>query len=90
MVLAPFRYLLSFMVFDRDLDLPQHLFVDLADCRAEGVDDIRGVPVEDAQKILMLEVFLRLHAAPGHEGVGDADGGGAAEGRPDVELIIAL
>lgn len=78
------------MVFDRDLNLPQHLFIDLTDRCAEGVDGIRGIPVEDAQKILMLEVFLRLHAAPGHERVGDADGGGAAEGRPYVKLIIFL
>ena len=38
----------------------------------------------------MLEVGSRLQTAAGHKRVGDADGGGVAERRPDVELIIFL
>ena len=38
----------------------------------------------------MLKVVFRLHAAAGHKSVGDADGGGVSELRPDVELIILL
>ena len=38
----------------------------------------------------MLKVVFRLQAAAGHEGVGDADGGGVSELRSDVELIILL
>ena len=32
--------------------------------------------------------FFRLQSAPGQEGVGDTDGGGAAKGCSYVELII--
>ena len=38
----------------------------------------------------MFKVVFRLQAAAGHEGVGDADGGGISELRSDVELIILL
>ena len=38
----------------------------------------------------MLKVVFRLQATAGHEGIGDADGGGVSELRPDVELIILL
>lgn len=38
----------------------------------------------------MLKVVFRLHPTAGHEGIGDADGGGVSELRPDVELIILL
>ena len=38
----------------------------------------------------MLKILLRLQPAPGQEGVGGAHGGGAAECRPNVELIIFL
>ncbi len=38
----------------------------------------------------MVVPFFRLQSAPGQEGVGDADGGGAAEGNSYVELIIFL
>ena len=34
--------------------------------------------------------FFRLQSAPGQEGVGDTDGGGASEGCSYVELIIFL
>ena len=64
--------------------------IDLADRRAEGGHRIGGIPVEDAQKILVLKILLRLHAASGQEGVGDADGCGVSESRSDVELIIFL
>ena len=38
----------------------------------------------------MLKILLRLQPAPGLECVGGAHGGGAAERRPNVELIIFL
>ena len=38
----------------------------------------------------MGEVFLRLQAAAGHEGVGDADSGGVAKRYLDVVVIIPL
>ena len=36
----------------------------------------------------MLKVVLRLQAAAGHQGIGDADGGGTSESHFDVEVII--
>ena len=38
----------------------------------------------------MLKVVLRLQAAAGHQGIGDADGGGTSESHFDVEVIILL
>lgn len=38
----------------------------------------------------MLEAVVRFKPAAGHERVGDADGGGALEGRSYVELIIPV
>ena len=38
----------------------------------------------------MLKIPLWLQPTPGQEGVSGAHGGGAAERRPDVELIIFL
>lgn len=38
----------------------------------------------------MLEIIVRFQAAAGHKGVGDADRGGIAERRSDIELIILL
>ena len=73
-----------------DFDLPQNLFVDLADRRAEGCYRARGVEIKDAEKILVLKVILRLHPAAGHEGVGDADHRGVFERHLDVVIIILL
>ena len=70
--------------------MPQHLFADLADRRSQGIGRVRCVPVKDVQKILMGVPFFRLQSASGQESVGDADGGGAAEGCSYVELIIFL
>ncbi len=38
----------------------------------------------------MLKVIFRLQAAAGHEGKGDADGGGVSELLSDVKRIILL
>ena len=73
-----------------DFDLPQNLFIDLADRRAEGCHRARGVEIKDAEKILVFKVILRLHPAAGHEGVGDADRRGVFERHLDVVIIILL
>ena len=73
-----------------DFDLPQNLFIDLADRRAESRYRARGVEIKDAEKVLVLKVVLRLHAAAGHEGVGDADRRGVFERHLDVVIIILL
>ncbi|MGX8711691.1 MAG: hypothetical protein ACQGTM_15770 [bacterium] len=87
---APFREVFAFVIFNGDFDLPQHLFACFADRRAEGGDGIRCVEIEDAQKILMLKVFVGFQSAAGQNRVGDADGSGASELCSDVELIIFL
>ena len=85
---ARIRAMLALIFFDTDLDLPQHLLVDLADRCAERSHRGRGIEVEHVEKILMFEIAARLQTAAGHEGVGDADGGGVSESGSDVELII--
>ncbi|WP_242822064.1 hypothetical protein [Ethanoligenens harbinense] len=80
----------AFLIFDGDFDLPQHPFACLTDRRAEGGDGIGRVEIEDAQKILMLKVFVGFQSAAGQNRIGDADGCGASELRSDVELIIFL
>ena len=88
--MAPFREFLALVILDGDFDLPQHLSVDPAHRRAQLSSGFRGVEIEDAQEILMLEAVVRFKPAAGHERVGDADGGGALEGRSYVELIIPV
>lgn len=81
---APFREFFSLIPFDGDFDLPQHRFAPLADRSTQLCDGIRGIEVENTQKILMLKVIFRLQPATGHEGKGDADGGGVSELLSDV------
>ena len=90
MVLAPFRDFLPLIAFDGDFNVAQHLFADLADRRAQGGDGGGGIPVKDAQKVLMPEILLRVQPAAGHQRIGDAGGGGASERRPYVVIIIFL
>lgn len=80
----------AFINFDDDFNLPQHPLTSFADRRAEGSDGIRCVEIKDAQKILMLKVFVGFQTAAGHEGVGHADRGGISELCSDVEFIIFL
>ena len=74
--MAPFREFLALVILDGDFDLPQHLSVDPAHRRAQLGGGFRGVEIEDAQEILMLEAVVRFKPAAGHERVGNADGGG--------------
>ena len=82
--------MLTFIVLDGNADLPQHLLVDLADCRSQRPNRGRGVEVEDRHKVLVLEVAFRLQTAAGHQGVGDTDGGRRFELDCDVEIIVLL
>ena len=78
----------ALIISDSNFYLPQHLLIDLADCRTEGRDRDRGIEVENREEILMLKVIVRLQSAAGHEGVGDAHGGGVSKLHSDVEVII--
>ena len=90
MLCRPFRAVFALIISYGNFDLPQNLFVDLADRRAEGCHRARGVEIKDAEKILVFKVILRLHPAAGHEGVGDADRSGVFERHLDVVIIILL
>ncbi|MBO4932376.1 MAG: hypothetical protein J6I42_09355 [Clostridia bacterium] len=79
-----------FVFFDGDFDLPKYLFTDFADCRTECMDYRRGVEVENTEKILVREIFVRIHPAPAHECIGDTDGRCTAEPCPDAVYIILL
>jgi hypothetical protein len=80
----------AFIIFNGDFNLPQHPLTSFADRRAEGGDGIRRVEIKDAQKILMLKVFVGFQPAAGQNRVGDADGSGASKLCSDVEIIIFL
>ena len=82
--------MLALIVLDGDADLPQHLLVHLADCRSQRPHGGRGVEIENRHKIFMAEILLRFQPAAGHQGVGDADGGGGFELDFDVEIIVLL
>ena len=90
MLCRPFRAVFALIISYGDFDLPQNLFIDLADRRAEGCHRARGVEIKDAEKILVFKVILRPHPAAGHEGVGDADRRGVFERHLDVVIIILL
>ena len=81
---------LTLIILDGNFDLPKDLLTGLTDSRAQGGDGGRGVEVKDIQEILMGEVFLRLHAAAGQQGVCGADDGGVSERRTHVEIIIII
>ena len=89
-MVSPFLGGFTLRVSDGDADLPQHLLVDLADCCSQRSDGGRGIEIKDRHEIFMVEIALRLQPAAGHEGVGDADGGGIFELYFDVKLIIFL
>ena len=87
---SPFFDGLTLGISDGNADLPQHLLIDLADCRSQCADGRWGVEVENRHKVLMGKIAFRLQSAAGHQGVGNADGGGCLKLYFDVKLIIFL
>ena len=79
-----------FRVPNGDFDLPQHPLADLAHRVSQRRHRLGRVEIEDAHEILVAELVFRLHAAPGHEHVGDAHAGRLPERRAYVVLIIPL
>ena len=75
---------------DGDADLPQHLLIHLADRCAQRPNRGRGIEIENRHEVLMLEILLRIQPTTGHQGVGDADGGGGLKLDFDVEIIVLL
>ena len=89
-MVAPFRELFALIILDGDADLPQHLLVHLTDRRSQRPNRGRGIEIENRHEVLMLEILLRIQPTSGHQGVGDADGGGRLELDFDVEIIVLL
>ena len=77
-------------MLDGDTDLPQHLLVDLADRRSQRPNRGRGIEIENRHEVLMLEILVCIQPTAGHQGVGDADGGGGLKLDFDVEFIVLL
>ncbi len=80
----------ALILFDGNFNLAQHFLIDGTDRRTQLRNRFRGVPVEHAQKILMLKVIFRFQPAAGQERVGNADCGGVSECHAYVEIIIPL
>ena len=89
-MVAPFRELFALIILDGDADLPQHLLVHLTDRRSQCPNRGRGIEIENRHEVLMLEILFRIQPTSGHQGVGDADGGGRLELDFDVEIIVLL
>ena len=87
-MVAPFRELFALIILDGDADLPQHLLVHLTDRRSQCPNRGRGIKIENRHEVLMLEILLRIQPTSGHQGVGDADGGGRLELDFDVVIIV--
>ncbi len=80
----------ALIVLDGDADLPQHLLVHLADRCAQRPNRGRGIEIENRHEVLMLEILFRIQPTAGHQGVGNADGGGGLKLDFDVEIIVLL
>ena len=89
-MLAPFLVGFALCISDGNADLPQHLLVDLANCRSQRPNRGRGVEVKDRHKVLVLEILFRIQPTAGHQGVGDTDGSRCFELDLDVEIIVLL
>ena len=82
--------MLALIVLDGDADLPQHLLIHLADRCAQRPNRGRGIEIENRHEVLMLEILFCIQPTAGHQGVGDADGGGGLKLDFDVEIIVLL
>ena len=78
----------TLILSDGDFNLPQDLFAALTDGCPQFRYRFQRIEIKDAQKVLMLKVIPRLHAAAGHQGICHADGGGVLKLNADIEVII--
>ena len=78
------------MIADADFYGTQDFLAHIADGAAEYRDGFRRVPVENGQKILMLETLVGIQSAAAEQHVFEAHGGGFAKGRAYVKFIIPI
>lgn len=76
------------MISDCYFNGAQDFLAHFADCRSQNSHSLRGIPVENGQKILMDKAFVWIAPAAGQQSVFGADGGGLPEGNSDVEFIV--
>ena len=86
--MAPFRVFFSFVSFDGDFDLPQDGFAGLADGTAQRGYGLGCIEVKDRHEVQVFIPQLRVHPAPGQDGVGGADHCRLMKDKPDVFFII--
>lgn len=82
--------MLTLIVLDGDANLPQYLLVHLADRRPQRPNRGRGIEIENRYEVLMLKILVCIQSAAGHQGVGNADGGGRLKLDFDVKFIVLL
>ena len=64
---APFREFLALIISDGCSDFPQYLLIDIAYRRAQRSRCIRRIEIEDAHKVFMLKVVVRVKPASAHQ-----------------------
>lgn len=82
--------MLTLIVLDGDANLPQYLLVHLADRRSQRPNRGRGIEIENRYEVLMLKILVCIQSASGHQGVGNADGGGRLKLDFDVKFIVLI
>ena len=89
MLCHPFRAVFALIISYGNFDLPQNLFVDLADRRAECRQRLRRVPFKDGREIFRLEPMFFRQSAAAEEHILNARRRRISESQFEVEFIIS-
>jgi hypothetical protein len=90
LILAPFGAVCALIFLDGDFDLPENLFGQGADRRAQCVYRAECVEIENRLKILVLKIHVRIEAAAGYEAISNADRRGVYESHFEIEIVVFL
>lgn len=71
-------------------DLPKAHLRDVAGGRAEGVQGLRGVEIQNPAKIIVIKIFARITAAAGQQHKGHAVLQGGSERHFHIQLVQFL
>ena len=85
---TPFREFLALIVSNGCSNLPQHLLIDAAHRRSQRCRCIRRIEIEDAHKVFMLKVVVRVKPAAIQQGITDTDLRSVPKRHSDIEFII--